>query len=62
MTEYKNIKAKCPYCGKDIEFAIEDEDVVCSSYTKKALRKSDQDIKAGRVKEVTSVKEMLDEL
>jgi hypothetical protein len=27
-----------------------------------ALHKSDQDIKAGRVKEVTSVKELLDEL
>jgi hypothetical protein len=27
-----------------------------------ALRKSDQDIESGRVKEVTSVKELLDEL
>jgi hypothetical protein len=27
-----------------------------------ALHKSDQDIEAGRVKEVTSVKELLDEL
>lgn len=47
---------------EDIEALIDTVEILGSPRTMEALRKSDLDIKAGRVKKVTSVKEMLDEL
>jgi len=47
---------------EDIEALIETVDILNNPKTVEALRKSDQDIKAGRVKDVTSVDDMLKEL
>jgi len=46
----------------EVEALIDSVEILNNPKTMEALRKSDQDIKAGRVKEVTSVKELLDEL
>ncbi len=47
---------------EDLEALIDTMEIKANAKTMKALRKSDQDIKAGRVKKITSVKDMLDEL
>jgi antitoxin YefM len=47
---------------EDIEALIDTVEIMSNPKTMKALHKSDQDIKAGRVKKVISVKDMLDEL
>ena len=47
---------------EDIEALIDSIEITSNSKTMEALRKSDEDIKAGKVKEVTSVEDMLSEL
>jgi antitoxin YefM len=47
---------------EDVEALIDSVEILNNPKTMEALRKSDQDIESGRVKEVTSVKELLDEL
>lgn len=47
---------------EDIDALIDSVEILSKPKTMKTIRKSDRDIKAGRVKEVTSVKNMLDEL
>ena len=47
---------------EDIEALIDTVEILSNPKTMEALRKSDQDIKAGRVKDVTSVEDMLNEL
>jgi hypothetical protein len=46
----------------DIDALVDSVEILSNPKTMEALRKSDQDIKAGRVKEVTSVKDLLAEL
>ncbi len=57
----KRIEEKMVTRG-EVEAHIDSVEILNNPKTMKALRKSDQDIEAGRVKEVTSVKELLDEL
>ena len=45
-----------------IEALVDSVEILSNPKTMEALRKSDLDIKAGRVKEVTSVDDLLDEL
>jgi len=47
---------------EDIEALIDSIEILSNPETMEALHKSDRDIKAGRVKEVTSVGDMLGEL
>ena len=47
---------------EDIEALVDSVEILSNPKTMEALRKSDLDIKAGRVKEVTSVDDLLDEL
>ena len=47
---------------KDVEALIDSIEILSNPKTLGALHKSDQDIKAGRVEEITSVKELLGEL
>ncbi len=47
---------------EDVEALIDSVEILNNPKTMEALRKSDQDIESGCVKEVTSVKELLDEL
>jgi antitoxin YefM len=47
---------------EDIEALIDSIEILSNPETMEALHKSDRDIKAGRVKEVTSVEDMLGEL
>lgn len=47
---------------EDIEALIDSVEILSNPKTMEALRKSDRDIKAGRVREVTSVKDLLGEL
>ncbi len=47
---------------EDVEALVDSVEILGNPQTMKALHKSDQDIKAGRIKEVTSVEDMLDEL
>ncbi len=47
---------------EEIEARIDSVEILSNPKTMEALHKSDMDIKAGRVKEVTSVEELLDEL
>jgi antitoxin YefM len=47
---------------EDIEALIDTVEILSNPKTVEALRKSDRDIKAGRVKDVTSVEDMLKEL
>jgi antitoxin YefM len=47
---------------KDVEALIDSIEILNNPKTMEALHKNDQDIKAGRVKEVTSVKGLLGEL
>ncbi|MFQ6136999.1 MAG: hypothetical protein ACE5PM_07450 [Candidatus Hydrothermarchaeales archaeon] len=47
---------------EDIEALVDSIEILSDPKTTEALRKSDRDIKAGRVKDVTSVKDLLGEL
>lgn len=47
---------------EDVEALIDSIEILNNPRTMEALHKSDQDIEAGRVREVTSVKKLLDEL
>jgi antitoxin YefM len=47
---------------EDIEALIDSVEILSNPKTMEALRRSDQDIKAGRVREVTSIEDLLDEL
>lgn len=47
---------------EDIEALVDSVEILRNPKTMEALRKSNQDIKAGRVKEVTSVEDLLAEL
>ena len=47
---------------EDPETLVDSVEMLSNPKTMEALRKSDQDIKAGRVKEVTSVEDLLAEL
>ena len=47
---------------EDVEALIDSGGILSNPEPMEALQESDQDIKVGRVKEVTSVKELLDEL
>jgi len=47
---------------EDIEALIDSVEILSNPKTMEALRKSEEDIKAGRVKEVTSVEDLLAEL
>ena len=47
---------------EDIEALVDSVEILSNPKTMEALRKSDRDIEAGRVKEVTSVDDLLAEL
>lgn len=47
---------------EDIEALIDSVEILSNPKTMEVLRKSDQDIKAGRVREVNSVADLLDKL
>lgn len=47
---------------EDVEALIDLVEILSNPETMEALSKSDQDIKAGRVREVSSVKELIGEL
>jgi len=47
---------------EDLDAIVDSVKILSNPKTMEALRKSDQDIKAGRVKEVTSVDDLLDGL
>ncbi len=47
---------------EEVDALIDSVEILNNPKTMEALHKSDQDIEAGRAKEVTSVKELLDEL
>ncbi|HJH27707.1 MAG TPA: hypothetical protein C5S37_13315 [Methanophagales archaeon] len=47
---------------EDIEALVDSVKILSNPKTMEALRKSEEDIKAGRVKEVTSVEDLLAEL
>jgi len=47
---------------EDIEALIDSVEILSNPKTMEALRKSDRDVKAGRVKEITSVEDLLGEL
>ncbi len=59
--EIKRLKEKM-VTREDIKALIDTVEILSNPKTMAALHKSDSDIKAGRVKEVTSVEEMLSEL
>ncbi len=59
--ELKRMEAKM-VTREDIEALIDSVEILSNPKTMEALRKSDRDIKAGRVREITSVKDLLDEL
>ena len=47
---------------EDVEALIDSIEILSNPETMEALHESDHDIKAGRVREITSVKELLREL
>jgi len=47
---------------EDIESLIDTVEILSNPKTMEALNKSDHDIKAGRVKKITSVEDLLNEL
>ena len=47
---------------EDLDAIIDSVEILANPETMEALRKSDGDVKEGRVKEVASVQDMLDEL
>jgi antitoxin YefM len=59
--ELKRMEAKM-VTREDIEALIDSVEILSNPKTMEALRKSDRDIKADRVREITSVKDLLDEL
>ncbi len=61
---YQELKAieKKMVTREDLEALIDSVEILSNPKTMEALRKSDLDIKEGRVKEVSSVEELLSEL
>lgn len=59
--EIKRLKEKM-VTRKDIEALIDTVEILSNPKTMEALHKSERDIKAGRVRKVTSAKDLLDEL
>lgn len=59
--ELKRVEEKM-VTREDIEALVDSVEILSNPKTMEALRKSDLDIKAGRVKEVTSVDGLLAEL
>jgi len=59
--ELKTIERKM-VTRDDLEALIDSVEILSNPKTMEALRKSDLDIKEGRIKEVSSVEEMLSEL
>ncbi len=61
---YEELKAieKKMVTREDLEALIDSVEILSNPKTIEALRKSDLDIKEGRVKEVSSVEELLSEL
>lgn len=57
----KRIKEKI-ISREDVEALIDTVEILNNPETMKAIRRSDRDIQAGRVRAISSVKEMLDEL
>ena len=57
----KTVEAKM-VTREDLEALVDSVEILSNPKTMEALRKSDQDIKEGRVKEVTSVDDLLPEL
>ncbi|GBE18247.1 hypothetical protein BMS3Abin16_00839 [archaeon BMS3Abin16] len=47
---------------EDVEALVDSVEILSNPQTMKVLQKSDEDIKAGRVKDAASVKDLLDEL
>ncbi|NQE06803.1 hypothetical protein C5S32_13105 [ANME-1 cluster archaeon GoMg1] len=47
---------------EDIEALVDSVEIISNPKTMEALRKSEEDIKAGRIKAITSVEDMLTEL
>ncbi|MCD6456052.1 MAG: hypothetical protein J7K81_04605 [Methanophagales archaeon] len=47
---------------EDIEALVDSVEILSNPKTMEALRKSEEDIKAGRIKAITSVEDMLTEL
>jgi antitoxin YefM len=61
MYELKVIERKM-VTHEDLEALVDSVEILSNPKTMEALRRSDLDIKEGRVKEVSSVEEMLGEL
>ncbi len=59
--ELKSIERKM-VTREDLDALIDSVEILSNPKTMEALRKSDLDIKEGRVKEVSSVEELLSEL
>ena len=59
--ELKTIERKM-VTREDLEALIDSVEILSNPKTMEALRKSDFDIKEGRIKEVSSVEELLSEL
>lgn len=59
--ELKRVEEKM-VTREDLEALVDSVEILSNPKTMEALRKSDRDIKAGRVKEVTSVDDLLAEL
>ncbi|HEY9206418.1 MAG TPA: hypothetical protein VIO58_10910 [Candidatus Methanoperedens sp.] len=61
---YQELKAieKKMVTREDLEALIDSVEILSNPKTMEAIRKSDTDIKEGRVKEVSSVEELLSEL
>lgn len=59
--ELKKLEAKMA-TREDIEALIDTVEILSNPKTMEALRKSEEDIRAGRVKKVTGVKDLLAEL
>ncbi|MCX9075703.1 MAG: hypothetical protein OIN88_13810 [Candidatus Methanoperedens sp.] len=59
--ELKTIERKM-VTREDLEALIDSVEILSNPKTMEALRKSDLDIKKGRIKEVSSVEELLSEL
>ncbi len=59
--ELKRVEEKM-VTREDLEALVDSVEILSNPKTMEALRKSDRDIKAGRVKEITSVDDLLAEL
>ena len=57
----KTVEAKM-VTREDLEALVDSVEILSNPKTMEALRKSEEDIKAGRIKAITSVEDMLTEL